>query len=144
MDKNSFFSRTMHTPDSPDRARVRDRLREISRALLPLHRRLIDSAKSDYMFAYGAPLPNATELIELLQKDPFFAWLKPFTSVIVDIDEMTRTDFEPADVDAIVGRVEALLSEQHYIDMLQNDVEVASGHAALRGALQRLTSGNGR
>jgi hypothetical protein len=143
MDKNSFFSRTMHTPDSPDRARVRDRLREISRALLPLHRRLIDSAKSDYAFAYGTQT-NPAELIELLQNDPFFAWLKPFTSVIVDIDEMTRTDFEPADVDAIVGRVEALLSEQHYIDMLQNDMDVASGHAALRGALQRLTSGNGR
>ena len=143
MDKNSFFSRTMHTPDSPDRARVRDRLREISRALLPLHRRLIDSAKSDYAFGYGTQTTPA-ELIELLQNDPFFAWLKPFTSVIVDIDEMTRTDFEPADVDAIVGRVEALLSEQHYIDMLQNDLDVASGHAALRGALQRLSSGNGR
>jgi hypothetical protein len=137
MDKNSFFERTMHTPDSPDRARLRDGLREVSRALLPLHRRLIESAKSDYAFAYETKA-NATELIELLQNDPFFAWLKPFTATIVDIDEMARTDFQPADVDAIVARVEALLAEQHYIDMLQNDVDVASGHATLRGALQRL------
>ena len=137
MDKKSFFARTMHTPDSPERARLRDGLREISRALLPLHKRLIESAKSDYAFAYNSNA-TATQLVELLQSDPFFAWLKPLTAVIVDIDEMTRTDFEPADVDAIVTRIEGVLAEQRYIDMLQNDVDVASGHAALRGALQRI------
>lgn len=137
MDKKSFFARTMHTPDSPERGEQRAALRDVSRTLLPLHRRLIESAKSDYAFAYDA---NATpaQLIELLQNDPFFAWLKPFTAVIVDIDEMTRTDFEPAEVDAIITRVEALLADQHYIDRLQGDVDVASGHAALRGAMQRL------
>jgi len=137
MDKKSFFARTMHTPDSPERARLRDGLRDISRALLPLHKRLIESAKSDYAFAYNSNA-TATQLVELLQSDPFFAWLKPLTSLIVDIDEMTRTDFEPADVDAIVTRIEGLLAEPKYIEMLQQDVEVASGHAALRQALQRL------
>lgn len=137
MDKKAFFTRTMHTPDSPERARLRDGLREISRSLLPLHRRLIESAKSDYAFGYDANATSA-QLVELLQTDPFFAWLKPLTAVIVDIDEMTRTDFEPADVDAIVTRIEGVLAEQRYIDMLQNDVEMASGHAALRGALQRI------
>jgi hypothetical protein len=137
MDKNSFFARTMHTPDTPERARLRDGLREISRTLLPLHRRLIESAKSDYAFAYDANASPA-KLIELLQTDPFFAWLKPLTAVIVDIDEMARTDFEPADADAIITRIESLLAEQRYIEMLQNDVEIASDHAALRGALQRV------
>jgi hypothetical protein len=137
MDKNSFFARTMHTPDTPERARLRDGLREISRILLPLHRRLIESAKSDYAFAYDAKA-NSAELIELLQNDPFFAWLKPLTAVIVDIDEMARTDFEPAAADAIIARIESLLAEQRYIEMLQNDVEIASDHAALRGALQRV------
>ena len=47
MDKNSFFARTMHTPDSPERAELRGALREISKALIPLHRHLIDAAKSD-------------------------------------------------------------------------------------------------
>lgn len=127
----------MHTPDSPERARLRDTLREISRALLPLHRRLIEAAKSDYAFAYNATA-TPSELIELLQNDPFFAWLKPLTSVIVDIDEMARTDFEVADFDAIIPRIEALLAEQRYIDMLQNDVDIASDHAAVRRVLQRL------
>ena len=137
MDKNSFFARTMHTPDSPERAELRDALRELSRTLIPVHRRLIESAKSDYAFAYGANA-RPSELVELLQNDPFFAWLKPLTAVIVDIDEMARTDFEVADVAAIVDRIEKLLGETKYIEMLQRDVDVATGHAALRRVMRRL------
>ena len=137
MDKNSFFARTMHTPDSPERAELRDALRELSRTLIPVHRRLIESAKSDYAFAYGANA-RPSELVELLQNDPFFAWLKPLTAVIVDIDEMARTDFEVADVTAIVDRIEKLLGETKYIEMLQRDIDVATGHAALRRVMQRL------
>ncbi len=137
MDKNSFFARTMHTPDSPERAELRDALRELSRTLIPVHRRLIESAKSDYAFAYGA-IARPSELVELLQNDPFFAWLKPLTAVIVDIDEMARTDFEAADVSTIVDRIEKLLGESKYVEMLQRDVDVATGHAALRRVLQRL------
>ncbi|PYQ59299.1 MAG: hypothetical protein DMF58_12185 [Acidobacteria bacterium] len=137
MDKNSFFARTMHTPDSPERAELRDALRELSRTLIPVHRRLIESAKSDYAFAYGANA-RPSELVELLQNDPFFAWLKPLTAVIVDIDEMARTDFEVADVAAIVDRIEKLLGETKYIEMLQRDIDVATGHAALRRVMQRL------
>jgi hypothetical protein len=137
MDKNSFFARTMHTPDSPERARLREGLREISRALLPLHRKLIDAARSDYAFAYDKDA-SPSQLIDLLQNDPFFEWLRPFTAIIVDIDEMTRTDFEPSDVDAVIARIEASLAEEHYVEMLQREVDIASGHATLRRALQAL------
>lgn len=138
MDKNTFFARTMHTPDSPERARLRETLREISRVLIPLHQRLIDLAKSDYTFAYDAQMRPA-QMVELLQNDPFFSWLKPLTSIIVDIDEMTRKDFQADEALAIARRLEALFAEQQYIDMLQREVDVATGHAALRRALQRLT-----
>src|SRR5437762_13721949 len=93
LDKNSFFARTMHTPDSPERAELRAALRDISKALIPLHRHLIDAAKSDYAFAYDVEA-SPSQLIELLQNDPFFAWLKPLTALIVDIDEMARRDFD--------------------------------------------------
>jgi len=143
MDKNSFYARTMHTPDSPERARLREGLRETSKALIPLHRHLINAAKSDYQFGYSKEV-GATQLVDLLQNDPFFAWLKPFTSLIVDIDEMARADFEPADVAAILARIDPILADSRYIDMLQREVDVASAHAALRAVLQRLTSGNAR
>lgn len=143
MDKNSYYARTMHTPDSPERARLREALRDTSKALLPLHRHLINAAKSDYMFAFSKDV-TATQLVDLLQNDPFFAWLKPITAVIVNIDEMVRTDFEPKDVTPIVSRIESILAEPKYVEMLQQEVDIASAHAAVRAALQRLTSGNAR
>jgi hypothetical protein len=143
LDKNSFYARTMHTPDSPERAALRSALRDVSKALLPLHRALIDAAKDDYAFGIGAVKPS--QLLQLLNDDPFFAWLKPLTSLIVDIDEMARIDFEPADVAAIADRVDRLFGSKaeevfatHYIPMLQRSVDVAAGHAALRKAAARL------
>ena len=94
IDRNAFFARTMHTPDTPERAELRAALRELSKALLPLHRALIEAARDDYAFAYGTSVGPA-QLLQLVTDDPFFAWLKPMTSLIVEIDEMVRVDFEP-------------------------------------------------
>jgi len=143
LDKKSFYARTMHTPDTPQRAALREALREVSKLLLPLHRALIEVAKEDYAFAV-APVKPA-QLLQLLTDDPFFAWLKPVTSLIVDIDEMARTDFEAADVAAVADRVDSLFGANaegpfsvQYIPMLQRNVDIAIGHAALRNASARL------
>jgi len=146
LDKNSFYARTMHTPDSPERAVLRGALRDVSKALLPLHRALIEAVKDDYAFGVGPVKPS--QLLQLLNDDPFFAWLKPLTSLIVDIDEMARTDFETSDVAAIAGRLDRLFGTNaeeafatHYIPMLQRGVDIAAGHAALRKAAARLGGG---
>jgi hypothetical protein len=143
LDKNSFYARTMHTPDSPERAAQRQALRDVSKALLPLHRALIDAAKDDYAFGIAPVKPS--QLLQLLGDDPFFAWLKPMTSLIVDIDEMARTDFEAADVAAIVDRIDSLFGTKEddafakqYVPMLQRSVDIAAGHAALRKAASQL------
>jgi hypothetical protein len=143
LDKNSFYARTMHTPDSPERAVLRSALRDVSKALLPLHRVLIDAAKDDYAFGIAPVKPS--QLLQLLNDDPFFAWLKPLTSLIVDIDEMARTDFEPSDVAAIADRLDRLFGAKaeeafaaQYIPMLQRSVDITVGHAALRKAAARL------
>jgi hypothetical protein len=144
LDKKSLYARTMHTPDSPERAVLRAALRDVSKLLLPLHRALIDAAKEDYAFAVG-PISKPAHLLQLLTDDPFFAWLKPVTALIVDIDEMTRTDFEAAEVAAIADRFDRLFSasaegsfSEQYIPMLQRSIDVAIGHAALRKAVARL------
>ena len=136
-DKNEFYARTMHTPDSPDRAALRGTLRELSKALMPLHRHLIEAAKSDYSFGY-TPVESPGHLLRLMSEDPFFAWLKPLTSIIVEIDEMTRRDFERGDAIAIGRRIEDFLGQTQYVEMLQREVDVAAGHAAVRKILSRL------
>lgn len=144
MDKKTFYARTMHTPDDPARATLRASLRELSKNLLPLHRALINAARDDYNFAFGEEVtPN--RLLQLMQEDSFFAWLKPVTSLIVDIDELARVDFEAADYDAIVARADRLFGTkvdgefaQKYVPILQRDVDVAIAHAALRPSLAKL------
>lgn len=144
MRKDDFYKRTMHTPDDPARAELRAALRDVSRILLPLHRALIEAARAEYD-ATVAPVSGPTHLLQLLQEEPFFDWLKPLTAVIVDIDEMTRTDFEPGDADGIIARVQRLFGSEvdesfssHYVPILQRDIDVAVGHAAVRKALSRL------
>ena len=144
MRKEDFYARTMHTPDDPARAELRAALREMSKQLMPLHRALIEAARADYTSGVNV-VTGPGHLLQLLNEDPFFAWLKPLTSLIVDIDEMARTDFEPKDAQAIPARVERLFGAnvdpafaEHYIPMLQRDVDVAIAHAAVRQALSRL------
>ena len=143
MNREEFYARTMHTPDDPKRAARRAALREISRVLLPLHRSLIEAARGDYAIAYSE-VAKPSHLLHLLSEHPFFAWLKPMTALIVDIDEMSRVDFEPQQFAEIVRRAEALVSNggsaefaEHYLPMLQRDVDVAIAHAALRQTLMR-------
>jgi hypothetical protein len=142
--KDDFYARTMHSPDPPERAALRAALRELSKALIPLHRRLIDATKEDYAFAF-APVASASQLLQLVTSDPFFEWLKPITALIVEIDEMARTDFEPAAAAQVAERVERLFAAnadatfaERYLPLLQRDVEVAIAHAALRQTLMAL------
>lgn len=144
MKKEDVYARMMHTPDDPSRAAVRAALRETWNQLMPLHRALIDAAGAEYG-ATIAPISGPGHLLGLLQDDPFFAWLKPMTSLIVDIDSLSRTDFEPADVKAIVVRIEALFGTRmdpefaaHYVPILQREVDVAIAHAAIRQLIARL------
>lgn len=141
--KAAFFARTMHTPDSPERAALRDALRETSRALIPLHRALINGAKEDY----GFPV-KPSELLRLLTDDPFFAWLRPMTALIVDIDEMARTDFNVEDAFAVGDRLAALFEapefSAQYVPILQRDAEVAMEHVAVRKAAERLRNRKGK
>ncbi|HYO76240.1 MAG TPA: hypothetical protein VE010_07220 [Thermoanaerobaculia bacterium] len=144
MKKEDVYARMMHTPDDPVRAELRGALRDAWKQLLPLHRALIDFASADYQ-ANVAPVTGPGHLLQLLQDDAFFGWLKPMTSLIVDIDSTARTDFERAHVDAIVQRIDRLFGGSadadfaaHYVPILQRDVDVAIAHAALRQIVQRL------
>ena len=146
MNRDEFYARTMHTPDDPARAARRATLREISRLLMPLHRSLIEAAKGDFAIAYEN-VDKPSHLLQLLNEHPFFAWLKPMTSLIVDIDEMSRTDFDAAQYEEIVKRVQSLIGNgangeftKQYIPILQRDVDVAISHAALRQALLRVAT----
>lgn len=144
MRKDDYYKRTMHTPDDPERAALRQALRELSRALLPWHRALIEASRAEY-HATVAPVSGPNHLLQLLGDDPFFAWLKPLTAAIVSIDEMARVDFEKSEAEEVARRVQRLVGNgaeaeftARYVPLLQRDVDVAIGHAAVRQALGKI------
>lgn len=64
---------------------VRQRLVEIRRGLLRLHKALIDSERAAFESRTGAT--SNGQFLQLLLQDPFFVWLRPFSGLIAQMDE---------------------------------------------------------
>ena len=63
-----------------------EKLKNARNILLKLHKSMLDLEREMYVGLYG-PL-NATEFLNLLLEDEDFAWLRKFSMLIVEIDEM--------------------------------------------------------
>ena len=60
-------------------------LRELRAALLHLHKTLLDWQRAEFELDRG-PMP-ATQLLQFIFNDEAFAWLRPMSGLIVEIDE---------------------------------------------------------
>jgi hypothetical protein len=69
---------------------IRQRLKAVRLALLRLHKALIDAERGEWEKSRGPATSN--ELLKALMEDPFFAWLRPFSGLIVEIDEALSGD----------------------------------------------------
>ena len=123
---------------SPEREGARRRLSELRLALLTLHKALVDSERVSYERTVGT-IPSPNHFLRLLTQDPWFAWLQPFSQLIVAMDEALEEQepLTPAGADALVRQTRLLLvaSElgegfsRHYFDALQRDPDVVMAHA---------------
>ena len=125
-------------PSSPELEGAHQRLSELRLALLHLHKALVDSERVSYEKTVGT-IPSPNHFLRLLTQDPWFAWLQPFSQLIVAMDEALeeREPLTLAVVDALVRQTRLLLvaSEsgegfsRHYDDALQRDPDVVMAHA---------------
>ncbi len=107
-------------------------------ALLELHKALVDSERISYEQTMGS-VPSPNHFLQLLMRDPWFAWLNPLSQLIVALDAAMDEDkpLTSAGVDALIRRAHELLvpSEagdgfsKHYFDALQRDPDVVLAHA---------------
>jgi hypothetical protein len=140
----AFFNRTMHTPDTPERAETRASFKALSKSMLPLHRALIEATKAEYIETTGIPVEKPAHVLQLLTEDPFFAWLKPMTHLIVRIDEMTSGELEPLEVTTILETARVMFEPTadpfsvRYFDLIQRDIDVAVAHPPVREAMKKL------
>jgi hypothetical protein len=89
---------------------IRNSLVEVRRGLLRLHKALIDAERAVFERGRG-PVTNG-ELLQALIDDPFFAWLRPWSRLIVEIDETlaAREPLSPEAAREYVERVRALVA----------------------------------
>ena len=122
----------------PDDDTIRRSLLDLHDSLLHLHKVLLDSERAVYEATIG-PIRSPNHFFQLLTGDPWFAWLRPISQLIVAIDE-TLDEKEPltqAIVDALMSQSVFFLiparSEgefgERYVAALQRDPRVILAHA---------------
>lgn len=117
---------------------IQHRLQQLRNALLKLHKVLVDTERVSYEKTIGS-IQSPHHFLQLLSHDPWFAWLRPLSQLIVAMDEVLEKE-EPltaTDADALVNQTRILLvaSEEgegfsmNYHNSLQNEPDVVLAHA---------------
>lgn len=112
-------------------------------ALLSLHKFLVDYERGVYEAAHGKVTP--AEYLNLLLEDPGFSWLRRFSTLIVDIDEMfaQKDGFPSEAVDIHLSKLRGIVRMEdadpefiaRYQAALQHDLDAAAKQGELRDLL---------
>lgn len=117
---------------------ARQKLTDLRQLLLTLHKALLDSERTAYEIARGK-IASPGAFLQLLINDNWFAWLRPVTTLLVQIDEALAAKKPPKtaeDFERLIGDTRALLSPsreangfwKRYSDTVQRDPAVAVLH----------------
>lgn len=128
---------------APDPVRVR--LTEIRETLLTLHKALLDSERTAYEIVHG-PIGSPSAFLQLLINDNRFAWLRPITTLLVQIDETLAAKKPPAtskDFEQLITDTRALLSPssesngfwKYYVGAVERDPAVEVLHQTIEKQL---------
>ena len=119
----------------------RQLLTELRRALLPLHKALLEWERKSYERVHGRKMGGG-ELLQVIMTAPQFAWLHPISELIVRIDQALDDEAPDTtvDVDAIITQARRLVApdqtekpySERYLTALQEvpDAVVAHGKVA--------------
>jgi hypothetical protein len=130
---------------SRDLAEARTPLNHLSKELLRLHKLLLDITREDYERVNGR-IENSFKILELVLNDPYFAWLRKLSELIVVIDEITEREIQVADVDAVRKEVELLVLtgggdadfRTRFEEILKREVTVLMQQNVVRAAVNAL------
>jgi len=119
-----------------------ERLKKVRDLLLKLHKMMLDGERSIYERAHG-PL-NSAEFLNLLLEDESFEWLRKFSRIIVEIDEMfDLKDGIPEGViheklDKARDLVQMKDEDEHFRERYQYAIQEVWGVASVQGELKEL------
>lgn len=112
-------------------------------SLLKLHKSLLDHERAIYESVNG-PV-NAGQFLNLLLEDNDFAWLRKFSTLIVEIDELfdQKDGISDEMVEILIAKLRDLISMKdedeafrlRYQTALQKDLDAAAHQGSLRALL---------
>jgi hypothetical protein len=117
----------------------RQQLDDVRKALLRVHKALLDDARIRYEREQGR-IEGSGALLQLVLNDPWFAWLHPLSGLVVQIDELLASD-EPTipDAEALLNQARTLMKPdaggdgfaKRYDRAIQDVPDVLIAHVAL-------------
>lgn len=94
----------MSQNNDPDQDKLieatREKLKTLSKALLRLHKILLDDAKVLYEKQNG-PISSPNQFLALVLDDPHFSWLRKLSALIAQVDEAASVRRESTQTDAL-------------------------------------------
>ena len=118
--------------------RTKQQLRSMRGVLLSLHKTLLDFERESYERAQGK-INNSYEFLNLVMSDPWFAWLRRLSELIVEIDELLASRETPQETTglALISQAKILLTpletgdefQRKYFAAMQESPEVVLAHA---------------
>jgi len=124
-------------------AEGRERLREVSRALLRLHKSLLDDERVQFERVRGR-IESSGEFLQLVLHDERFAHLRPLSALVVQFDELLDAEeATKAEADALIAQARAMLKpsetggefERRYYAAIQRDPDVIFAQSEVRRLL---------
>ena len=120
-----------------------EKLKNARNILLKLHKSMLDLERAMYEGIHGQVAP--AQFVNILMEDEDFAWLRKFSTLIVEIDEMfaSKTGIEEGMIEANLLKVRELAEMKEpdeyfrakYQFAIQRDPDSAGLHSQLKAAL---------
>ena len=130
----------------PVSGETRTRLADVRRALLRLHKTLLEVERASYERGRGS-VGGSGEFLHLVINDPWFAWLRPVSELVVQMDELLDLAQEATEGEALatLGQAASLVRPsdgggefgRRYREALQVSPDAVLAHAALSKLLPR-------
>jgi len=124
--------------------RTKEQLRSVRGVLLSLHKTLLDYEREAFEREQGK-ISNSYEFLNLVMSDPWFAWLRRLSELIVEMDELLASRESPREStgSALISQSQILLTplesgdefQRKYFAAMQQSPEVVLAHAEFAKSL---------
>ena len=126
------------TPENEISKETRQQLLNVRTVMLRLHKTLLDFEREGYERDHGK-IASSYELLNLVMNDPWFAWLRQLSELIVEIDELLAAKEIPNEntAQALIRHASILLTpsdsgsefQRKYFGAMQQSPEVVLAHS---------------